>query len=158
MANTGIDGGAVISIHIAPAAAAAMVEVHAVEAIAGRGLAGDRYCQGIGTFSHWPGKGREVTLVESEALAALPAECRIAPGAARRNLVTAGIALSELVGVEFHVGEVVLRGQRLCDPCRHLEALTRPGVFAGLSGRGGLRADILVGGPIRVGDRVLPVG
>ncbi|MGK2915807.1 MAG: MOSC domain-containing protein [Porticoccaceae bacterium] len=157
MTAAGIGEGVVLSIHIAAAAAAAMIELAAVRAIAGKGLAGDRYCQDIGTFSRWPGTGRAVTLIESEALAALPAECRLEPGAARRNLVTAGIALNDLVGVSFSIGGAVLRGQRLCDPCRHLENLTRPGVFAGLHHRGGLRADILVSGVISVGDRVLPI-
>lgn len=150
--------GVVVSIHLAARGGADMVEVSAVDAIAGRGLAGDRYCQGVGTFSNRPDTGREVTLVESEALAALPAACRIDPGAARRNLVTSGVDLNALVGLEFRIGGALLLGQRLCDPCRHLEKLTRPGVFKGLNGRGGLRADILESGPIRVGDRLEPVG
>jgi len=154
MTDDALPVGVVLSIHIAGLAATDMVAVESVAAIAGRGLAGDRYCHGLGTFSRWPGAGRHVTLIESEALASLPADCRIEPGAARRNLVTAGVVLDALIGKDFSIGGAVLRGQRSCDPCRHLENLTRPGVFAGLRSRGGLRADVLVGGAITVGDRI----
>jgi MOSC domain-containing protein YiiM len=76
------------------------------------------------------------------------------PGAARRNLVTRGVPLNHLVGREFQVGGVRLRGTRLCEPCQYLEGLTTKGVLAGLIHRGGLRADIVSGGTIRVGDLV----
>jgi MOSC domain-containing protein YiiM len=72
-------------------------------------------------------------------------------GEARRNLVTRGVALNDLVGGKFLVGEVECAGSRLCDPCSHLERLTRPGVLKGLVNRGGLRADILTDGEIEVG-------
>ena len=76
----------------------------------------------------------------------------------RRNVVTRGIALNHLVGKRFRVGEVLLQGIRLCEPCDHLESLTRPGVRQALLHRGGLRAQILEGGVIRVGDPIAPVG
>ena len=99
---------------------------------------------------------REITLIESEAIEAVPSEFDIpfALNESRRNLVTVGIALNDLVGKTFQVGELVLKGHRLCDPCSHLQKLTRPGVLKALANRGGLRAEILVGGVIAVGDLI----
>jgi MOSC domain-containing protein YiiM len=95
-------------------------------------------------------------LIEIESIEALVREknVEITPSAARRNLVTRGVPLNHLVGCEFHVGIVRLRGTRLCEPCQYLEGLTTKGVLAGLIHRGGLRADIISGGTIRVGDLV----
>ena len=129
-----------------------MVSLKEVAAVADRGLEGDRYFHRRGSFSHWPGRGRNVTLIEAEVLASLPTNCAISAAQARRNIVTSGVRLNNLVGQYFQLGEVVLYGVRLCDPCSHLEKLTRPGVMAGLAGRGGLRADVIEGGVIRVGD------
>lgn len=127
-----------------------------IEAVAGRGLVGDRYFLKEGTFSEKEGPDREVTLIEVEAIEALAQECDIAlpPAQARRNLLTRGVPLNHLVGREFAVGPVVLRGIRLCEPCGHLEKLTRTGVKAGLVHRGGLRAQIITGGTLRVGQEV----
>lgn len=127
-----------------------------VEAIAGCGLAGDRYFLKEGTFSNKHGPDREVTLIEIEALEALQRECKLAlePGQSRRNLVTRGVPLNHLVGKEFAVGEVVLRGIRLCEPCGHLEKLTVKGVQEGLCHRGGLRAQVIKGGLLRTGDPI----
>ncbi|HEX6173994.1 MAG TPA: MOSC domain-containing protein, partial [Candidatus Binatia bacterium] len=97
---------------------------------------------------------RQVTLIETESIEALRREYGVDIDAAqaRRNIVTRGLALNQLIGRDFAVGEVVLRGTRLCDPCAHLEKLTVKGVMLGLVHRGGLRADVLRGGIIRVGD------
>ena len=97
-----------------------------------------------------------MSLIEGETLDAIFAETGIdlRGNAARRNLVTRGIALSPLVGQTFRIGEVLLRADRLCLPCKHVERLTRPGVFAALRGRGGLRADVIRSGEIRLGDPV----
>lgn len=148
--------GRVVSISIATAAAAAMQPVDAAKAVAGKGLEGDRYFGGKGTFSSEPGKGRDVTLIESEAVDALNAKIgsAFAPGEMRRNIATSGIALNHLVGRDFRVGEALLRGVRLCEPCAHLESLTREGVLKQMLHRGGLRADILDGGVIRPGDLI----
>lgn len=148
--------GTVVSIHVAPEPTAAMEQRFEVKAVAGTGLEGDRYFLGIGTFSKSPGAGREVTLIEVEAIEALEREKNISlqPGEARRNFVTRGVPLNHLVGREFQVGEVRLRGVRLCEPCSHLEGLTSEGVLTGLVHRGGLRADIINGGTIRVGDAI----
>jgi MOSC domain-containing protein YiiM len=132
-----------------------MATVEQVRAVAAQGLEGDRYFLGAGTF--WkPQPDYEVTLIEIEALEALQRDYGVAlvPGEARRNIVTRGVALNHFVGREFHVGEAVLRGLRLCEPCAHLERLTHREVIRGLAHRGGLRAQILIGGTIKVGDRV----
>jgi MOSC domain-containing protein YiiM len=134
-----------------------MKSVREVRALAGQGLEGDRYALKLGTYSNQPGSGRDVTLIEMEALEALKGDYQITlePGSTRRNIVTRGVALNHLVGVEFTVGDAILRGTRLCDPCAHMEKLTVKGAMRGLIHRGGLRAEIIRGGVIRIGD---PVG
>ena len=147
--------GTVLSIHIATAASAPIISIGDIQAIAGKGLEGDRYYLQTGTYSKTPGSGREVTLIEIEAMEALRREYEIDIEAAqaRRNIVTRGVALDHFVDREFVVGgEVLLRGTRLCEPCSHLEKLTVKGIMRGLIHRGGLRADIVRGGTIRAGD------
>lgn len=148
--------GVVISLHLAPAAGVEISTLTEALAVAGRGLEGDRYFYQRGTYSSYPGSGRQVTLIESEALEALAREyeVQLAPGLARRNIVTGEVALNHLVGKTFTVGAVLLRGMRLCEPCLHLEKLTAKGAARGLIHRGGLRAEIISGGMIRVGDAV----
>jgi MOSC domain-containing protein YiiM len=137
-----------------------MRSVNRVRAIPGKGLEGDRYFEARGTYSDSPGPGREITLIESEAIEAMARDngITIPTGASRRNVVTRGAPLNHLVGKEFDVGPVRLLGVRLCEPCSHLESLTRKGLIAGLVHRGGLRAQILTEGEIRVGDPILPRG
>ncbi len=151
-----------MSIHIAPEASAPMVSVPEARAVAGRGLEGDRYFLGTGFYSPRPSHGgREVTLIETEALfdgivsaAGTTLGIKLDPGQSRRNIATVGVPLNHLVGRRFRVGAVLMRGTRLCEPCKHLEELTRPGVMGGLIHRGGLRAQILADGLIRVGDPI----
>lgn len=143
--------GRVEAIAVAPAAEAPVGLVDAAAARAGRGLEGDRYADGRGTFSNRYARGIDVTLVEAEVLDELGLE----PADARRNVVTRGIDLNALTGRPFRVGDVALRGQRLCEPCAHLERLS-PGTLRPLVHRGGLRADIVTSGVIRVGDPVVP--
>ena len=160
--------GTVVSIHIAPEASAPMRPVTEVRAFPGRGLQGDRYYAGAGFYSQSPiYGGREVTLIEIEAVEALsglpgaagePAGIPLAAADTRRNIVTSEVPLNHLIGREFRVGAVRMRGTRLCEPCMHLEGLTQPGVMRGLIHRGGLRAQILSEGVIRVGDAVTGVG
>jgi MOSC domain-containing protein YiiM len=147
----------VVSLHIAPSGAAPMQSLGSVNAIAGRGLDGDRYGNFSGTYSNHPGDGRHVTLIEIEAIVALRREYQIAlaTGSTRRNIVTRGVALNHFAEREFRVGAVTLRGKRLCEPCLHLEKLTQPGTMRGLIHRGGLRAEVIVGGVVRVGDRIV---
>ena len=147
--------GTLVSIHIAPEKAQPMQQLGEVKAVPGKGLNGDRYCCGTGTFSKTSGAGREVTLMEMESIDALKEKnILLHAGDARRNLVTRGVPLNHLVGRTFKVGEVRLRGVRLCEPCAHLEGLTQRGVLNELVHRGGLRAEILSGGTIRAGDAI----
>jgi MOSC domain-containing protein YiiM len=159
--------GRIVSIHIAPEAGAPMQSVAEARAVPGRGLEGDRYFSGRGYYSGKPSVGgRELTLIAVETLEALARgipdaaggtiRATLAPADTRRNLATRGVPLEILVGREFMVGGVRLRGTRPCEPCRHLEELTQPGVLRALVGRGGLRAQIVGPGIIRVGDPVRP--
>ncbi len=147
--------GIVESIHIASAAEEPMQAVPEVAAIPGAGLGGDRYAQKTGTF-YKPQPDYELTLIEAEAIEALSREYNIelAAGDARRNLVTRDVPLNHLVGKEFVIGEVRIRGIRLCEPCEHLQRLTGRQVLKSLRHRGGLRAQILTEGTIHTGDRV----
>lgn len=149
--------GVVVSIHVAPVAEAPLHPLQSVRAVPGRGLEGDRYFTQTGTYSPKPMPDRDLTLIEAETIEALARDhdISLAPGESRRNITTRGVALNHLVDREFTVGEVRLRGLRLCDPCGHLERLTHPGVRKALINRGGLRCQILTEGTIRVGDRVL---
>jgi MOSC domain-containing protein YiiM len=137
-----------------------LVSVREVRAVAGEGLLGDRYIKKAGTFSNKPGGGRQITLIELESVEALKRDLKIElePTQTRRNIVTRGVPLNHLVGQQFRLGrEVMLQGVRLCEPCDHLESLTLRGVREGLLHRGGLRADIISSGTIRVGDPITPV-
>jgi MOSC domain-containing protein YiiM len=148
--------GVVVSIHVTPEAEGAMAFLPEVRAVAGRGLEGDRYFDRRGTYSKRPGADREVTLIEVEAIEALARDydVRIEPLDSRRNLATRGVALNHLVDRRFWVGDVRLRGIRLCEPCGHLSRLIGQDVVKGLTHRGGLRAAIEADGVIRVGDRI----
>ena len=128
-----------------------------VRAVPGRGLEGDRYYSGTGTFSPDPQKpDYEVTFIEREKVEAFRRESGLPFTVyhARRNIVTEGVDLNALVGKEFKVGEVRIRGMRLCEPCTHLAKMTYPETLIGLAHKGGLRAQILSSGFIRAGDTV----
>ena len=159
--------GNVVSIHLATEASAPMQSITEVRAFPGRGLEGDRYFAGTGFYSKKSSHGgREVTLIEIEAVEALfggvlNAEgerfgIKLAAADTRRNIVTSSVPLNHLVDREFCVGTVLMRGTRLCEPCKYLEELTQHGVMSGLIHRGGLRAQILSEGVIHVGDTVRP--
>jgi hypothetical protein len=147
------DAGTVAAIVVARAAEAPPELLDAATADAGRGLRGDRYHEHAGTFSPGPGGGRDLTLVEAEALE----DVDLAFADARRNVVVRGLELDSLLGRRFLVGDVECVGRRRCEPCAHLQRLTRPGVLRALVHRGGLRADVVRGGEIRLGDVVRPV-
>ena len=142
--------GNVVSIHIATPDSQPMQSVDEIHAVPGRGLEGDRY------FGNWKDEpDREITLIESEAFEGMKRESGLDlyPSEGRRNIVTRGVALNHLVGQEFNVGDVKLRGLRLCEPCAHLAKVSKhPGILGGLVHRGGLRAQILSDGIIRVAD------
>jgi MOSC domain-containing protein YiiM len=130
-----------------------------IEAIAGLGLFGDRYALGTGFYSArpLPGGARELTLIEEESLAAILAASGIelTPVECRRNVVTRGIELDVLIGKRFTVGPVLCEGVRSCPPCAHLEELTGKNVMKPMAARGGLRANIVSGGPIAIGDEIV---
>ena len=136
--------GSVEGIHIAAGKSVLPSPVGEVE-VTGEGVVGDRY-----------GDSRDLTLIEAEALDGLRQDTGIVLTAAesRRQVLTRGIRLNELVGKRFAVGGVECQGQELCEPCSHLQSLTYNGVLRGLVHRGGLRADIVRGGRIAVGDEV----
>ncbi|MCH8849617.1 MAG: MOSC domain-containing protein [Chloroflexi bacterium] len=141
--------GSVKSIHITTAVGEEMTSVDQVQAVAGKGLEGDRYFASDKPDS-------QVTLIESEAIDAMAKESgvELEYGDARRNIVTQGVPLNHLVGREFQVGPVTLRGIRLNEPCNHLAEMTDRKVLRSLVHRGGLKAEILNDGAIRPGDTV----
>ena len=156
---TGYDfTGVLLAIHIAPEASAPMVELDAARLVEGVGIEGDRYATARGTYSHKPNPDRQVTLIEMEALDALSRDHGIdlPPHETRRILTTGGVPLNHLVGRDFRVGDVVLRGARLNVPCQYLEDLLGKKVFKPLIHRSGLNCIIVQGGTIRPGDMIRP--
>jgi MOSC domain-containing protein YiiM len=127
--------------------------VERVRAYAGRGLEGNRYYWDNGDAP----SGRAVTLIAAEAMDAVSREgdISIEPAATRRNVLTRGIDVNELVGKRFRIGDVECEGVELCEPCTHLESMTQPGVIKAFVHRGGLNADILSDGEISVGDAIV---
>lgn len=154
-------GGRVVSIYTAPAAGSPMQARERVLAVPGRGLQGDRYFAGNGAATRRTAPGREVTevtLIEAEVIEYLQSEYGLDVGApdSRRNIVTQGVELNSLVGREFSVGDVRLRGAGLCEPCVSLvKGPENKPLLRGLVHKGGLRAKILNLGTIMVDD---PVG
>lgn len=148
--------GRLLAIHVCPHAGDPLVALDTVRAVAGTGLEGDRYAVGQGTWTPTGGPQRQVTLIESETLVAIQRDEGLTLTAAdtRRNLLTAGVALNHLVGAVFRVGDVPLRGVKLCEPCGYLGARTGPGVVRALFHRGGLFAEILDDGVLHVGDAI----
>jgi MOSC domain-containing protein YiiM len=143
--------GHVEAINIRETSESPAVPVSRARLLSGRGLEGDRYFAEAGA-----GPGEALTLIASEALEGLADDTGIRLSAAdsRRQVLTRGIDLNELVGREFTVGAVRCRGVELCEPCAHLQAVTQDGVLGGLVHRGGLRADVLSDGEVAVGDPV----
>lgn len=149
--------GSVVSIWLAEGAGAPMRQVPLARAVAGRGLEGDRYFAGTGFYSWFTGPLREISLIEEEVLEALRRDhtLDLPAGAHRRNLVTRGVPLGHLVGRQFAVGGVRLRGVEISEPCKHLVDVTGiSGVLSPLIHRGGLHAQILTDGEIAAGDPI----
>ncbi len=120
--------------------------VASVRAVAGQGLEGDRYFAPGGA-----GPGEALTLIEAEVLE----DVGLSGPQSRRQVVVRGMRVNDLIGKRFQIGDVECLGVEICEPCRHLQQMTRPGIIKDLIHRGGLRADILSGGTISVGDRLL---
>lgn len=153
--------GTLKAIAISPEGAEAMQLVESVETVAGKGLNGDRYFGGNGSFSETEGTGREVTLIAQEDLDAANEEHNlpITHEESRRNLLTEGVPLNYLVGKRFKIGTVILEGKRLCEPCNTLAKTTGYGkkLLSVMVHRGGLRCDIVQSGIILAGDTIVPV-
>jgi MOSC domain-containing protein YiiM len=153
--------GYVESRHIAKGEGQPMIDITEAHTIPGRGIEGDRYFLGIGHFSDQFSPSHEITLIEVETIKSLRKEYdnlrEFTAREARRNIVTRDVPLNHLVGRTFQVGEVILRGIRLCEPCLHIAELTHHNVLTGLIHRGGLRAQILTEGIIRIGDSIAQI-
>ena len=152
--------GRVEAIHVAPEAGAPMQRTETVEAIAGKGLRGDRYFDDAGTWSEAGPEGRDirrdVTLFEAEALrvVARDHDIQLDPADHRRNVTTRGAAVDHLLDERFRIGDAVFEGIELCEPCSHLESLTEAGVLRALVHRGGLNATVVESGTLGVGDPI----
>ena len=149
--------GTVELIAVAPAAEAPVQIVQQARALSGRGLEGDRYAAGAGTFSprgaHKP--GYELTLIAAEVVEELTArDAHLDFASTRRNVLTRGLNVNALVGREFTIGDVRCRGLRLAEPCAHLERIAGPGLLRPLIHRGGVRVDILTDGTIQSGAEI----
>lgn len=153
----GTDGGWVGSIYVASEEGAPMERVESVEAVAGRGLRGDRYFAETGYYTSTD--ACQVTLIEREALEAVSRDndLDLDPGAHRRNIVTEGVALNHLVDAVFRVGDAVFSGVKLREPCAYLESMTTDGVIHGLLHRSGLCANVVESGPVEEGDPVAEI-
>ena len=151
--------GTVDAIYLTGEAAQPLHPVDEVKAIAGIGLEGDRYFYKRGTFSKKPMPGREVTLIEAEAIEAARNDygLDVGYGDARRNIVTRGVPLNHLVGRRFKVGDATLIGIRLCEPCKHITKMVSAEFTKALIHRGGLRAEVLEGAEIRPGDEIVEI-
>jgi MOSC domain-containing protein YiiM len=134
------------AIHLGPAEAGELHAADSARAVAGKGLEGDRHFREEGARP-----GQAITLVAAEEVEAVG----LAPGETRRQVTVRGVELNGLVGKRFRVGEVECLGVELCEPCAHLQEMTRPGIIKDLAHRAGINADIVVGGTIRVGDPVV---
>ena len=148
--------GSVVEIWLTGAAAEPMRRMPSVAAVAGRGLAGDRYFLGGGTWAQYPELEKQVTLIDQDDVAAVAAAIHsdLTPGDTRRNLVTTGVALPDLVGGWFTVGDALLFGMKRCPPCTHLERLTGVKLVKAMVHRGGINAAVFAGGQISEGSAV----
>ena len=144
--ESGADPMTVVAIHLGAPQNPKLWTVESVKAVAGQGLEGDRHFDPNGAP-----RGGALTLVEEEVVD----EVGLPPGGTRRQLTVRGVRLNELIGKRFRVGEVECYGVALCEPCQHLEQLTRPGIIEDLIHRAGINADILTDGQISVGDKIV---
>ena len=155
-----IQSGKVVSLFIVDRSAKPMKKVDQLAALAGRGIEGDRYLLGTGTYSKKPEPGRQVTLIQSEVLNSLNKKFNITvkPEESRRNVLTEGIEINDLIGKEFLVGIVRLRAHRLTRPCKYLENLLgQPGLYKELWDHGGISCEILTDGIIEEGDIITSI-
>jgi len=149
--------GKIIALHFGPSSDEPLSHHDEATLVAGKGVVGDRNYNDDGAIDE-----EQFTLIESENVTHFveTTGLNIASIDTRRNAVTEGIALNELVGKEFSIGNVRLKGIDLCHPCDYLSGLlatdvvSKTEVLKGLADRGGLRAEILSGGTVRLGDEL----
>ena len=148
--------GKVVGIYIAQNQGDQTVSVDRIHVVPGMGIEGDRYFKKRTEVEGRSKTGREITLIELEAIESMCLNdgIQITPEETRRNIVTNGIPLNELVGHIFFIGEIQLRGVRLCEPCQYLANKTDPRILPAMVHRGGLRADILTEGNIHINDSI----
>lgn len=153
--------GSVLAIYTAPEAGAELKPVSIATLQSGRGVVGDRYHDHRGTFSEKLSGSQdwEVTLIEKEEVDTFNAsEGRaLDPGDFRRNIVTVGVRLNDLIGSRFQVGGAVLEGLRLCEPCAYLGKLLGPEVVRAMIHKAGLRVRIVSGSEVKPGDVVVEI-
>lgn len=151
--------GVVEHIHVAPEGGMAMRPLAEARLVPGRGIVGDRYYLGTGTYSKKQGPDRELTLIAAEVIEEIAAEHRIrlSPGEHRRNITVRGLHLNPLVGRRIRIGEAVVEVVRLNEPCRYLERVTGKALYMPLLKRSGLNCRVLEGGTVRLGDPVIPL-
>lgn len=153
--------GTLQAISIAPKSAGEVQMLDEAEVIVGQGIKGDRYSDGNGSFSNESGTGRAVTLIAQEDLDEIERahNLTVTHAQSRRNLLTAGVPLNYLVGKRFKIGDVILEGQRLCEPCNTLAKSSGhgPALLSAMVHRGGLRCDVIQGGTISTGDSIRPI-
>ena len=154
-----MDGGVLTGIWLTSEAAAPMRRVPSARLMPGRGLEGDRYALGGGTWARYPDLEKQLTLIDAADVAAVAARVGVplTPGDTRRNLVTAGVDLPSLVGRWFAVGDALLFGMKRCPPCTHLERLTGARLVKAMVHRGGINAAVFAGAVIAEGAVVRPV-
>lgn len=149
--------GTLLHIHITPAKSQPMQRLDEARLIPDQGIAGDRYQLGTGTYSIKPGEDRQVTLIEAEMLTRVAVDDghEISADEHRRNLTVEGVPLQHLVGLQFRVGEALLEGVRINQPCKYLNLMLKRDVYMALWNRSGLNAKVIEGGVIRTGDRLV---
>jgi MOSC domain-containing protein YiiM len=148
----------VVGIYITPKRGQPTMSVEQIYVLPGKGIRGDRYFRQTDKGEVHSKSGQEITLIETEAVESLISEgIQVTPGETRRNIITVGVPLNDLVGCSFMVGDIHLRGVRLCEPCNYLSNLTDPRILAALAHRGGLRAEIITEGSIHLNDTITPL-
>jgi MOSC domain-containing protein YiiM len=155
--NQSVSTGKVVAIYIAPSQGEPTMYVDQAHLVPGRGIEGDRYYNPTGTSGINPNPERELTLIEIEVIEAICQEDGIplTPDQTRRNIITRGIPLNDLVGQVFTIGNIKLRGIRLCEPCNYLAGRTDPRILSSMAHRGGLRAQIISEGFIHLNDAIM---
>lgn len=149
--------GRLLHIHVTPAKSQPMQSLQKARLIEGQGIEGDRYALGTGTYSVKPGEDRQVTLIEAEMLARVATDNgqEISMDEHRRNLTVEGVPLQHLVGLRFRVGETLLEGVRINQPCKYLNLMLGRDVYMALWNRSGLNARVIEGGEIQPGDTIV---